>query len=197
MNPTQYQQYLPILVDLQPEPEEKLLRLPSWMKYLFVALYFCALVGLGFLLKEGFYFFKLYQAKVQALRIAEETTKSIMLINQQLSENKAAQATYEQFKLKQRRIARPGPLLEWVPLLIGRAQRAHNITIQQANDRVQIRVTLEKPSSDPVETSVKPPADYQVLSATEETPKYNDLPANQRPNPNNEYAALLIQLRKP
>ena len=62
---------LPVIIDLQPEPENTVLRLPDWMKYLFILLYICTLFGMGLLLKEGYGFFKLYQLKVQALRTAE------------------------------------------------------------------------------------------------------------------------------
>lgn len=188
---------LPVIIDLQPEPEEQLLRLPKWMKYLFVVLYLCTLVGLGLLLKESIGFFRLYQAKVQATRIAEHTTRQIAGLNQQLSEYRATQRNYEIFKLRQRQIARPGPLLNWLPLLVGKAQRAHTVTIQQANDRVQTRLTLEKPINEQLPSPPKPPSDYQLLSAGEETPKYNELPANQKPNPNNEFTALAIQLKRP
>jgi hypothetical protein len=188
---------LPVIIDLQPEPEEQLLRLPKWMKYLFVVLYLCTLVGLGLLLKESVGFFRLYRAKVQATRIAEQTTRQIAGLNQQLSEYRATQRNYEIFKLRQRQIARPGPLLNWLPLLVGKAQRAHTITIQQASDRVQARLTLEKPINEQVTSPPKPPSDYQLLSAGEETPKYNELPANQKPNPNNEFTALAIQLKRP
>ena len=188
---------LPVIVDLQPEPEEQLLRLPTWMKYLFLVLYLCTLVGLGLLLKESVAFFRLYQAKVQATRIAEQTTHNIASLNQQLSEYRATQRNYEIFKLRQRQIARPGPLLNWLPVLVGKAQRAHTLTIQQANDRVQTRLTIEKPINDQVTGSPKPPPDYQLISAGEETPKYNELPANQKPNPYNEFTALAIQLKRP
>jgi hypothetical protein len=188
---------LPVIIDLQPEPEEPLLRLPAWMKYLFVVLYLGTLVGLGLLLKESVGFFRLYQAKVQAMRIAEETTRKIAGLNQQLAEHRATQRTYEVFKLRQRQVARPGPLLNWLPSLVGKTQCAHSLTLQQAGDRVQGRLLLEKPVNDPVVSQPKPPPDYQLLSAGEETPKYNELPANQKPNPNNEFTALAVQLRKP
>jgi len=72
MNPRNLK--LPVIIDLQPEPDAPLLRLPGWMKYLFVLLYVCTLFGMGLLLKEGYAFFKLYQLKVQALRISETTS---------------------------------------------------------------------------------------------------------------------------
>jgi len=188
---------IPVIVDLQPEPAEQLLRLPTWMMYLFVILYLSTLVGLGLLLKESIGFFQLFQAKVQATRIAEQTTRNIAGLNQQLSEYRATQRQYVIFKLRQRQIARPGPLLNWLPSLVGKAQRVHSIIIQQANDRVQARLTLEKPINDQMTGSPKPPQEYQLISAGEETPKYNELPANQKPNPNNEFTALAIQLKKP
>lgn len=188
---------LPAIVDLQPEPAEQLLRLPTWMMYLFVILYLCTLVGLGLLLKESIGFFQLFQAKVQATRIAEQTTRNIAGLNQQLSEYRATQRQYVIFKLRQQQIARPGPLLNWLPSLLGKAQRVHSIIIQQANDRVQVRLTLEKPINDQMTGSPKPPQEYQLISAGEETPKYNELPANQKPNPNNEFTAVAIQLKKP
>lgn len=187
---------LPVIIDLQPEPDAPVLRLPGWMKYLFILLYICTLFGMGLLLKEGYAFFKLYQLKVQALRISEATTREIAGLNAQLMENRRAQNNYEQFKHRQRIIARPGPLLAWLPSLVGRSQRAHFITVQQATDRVNARLTLEKAIADGVVQNPAPPADYQIIQAGEETPKYQELPANQRPNPRNEYTAFAMQLKK-
>ena len=102
---------LPVIIDLQPEPDAPILRLPSWMRYLFVLLYICTLFGMGLLLKEGYVFFKLYQLKVQALRISETTTREIAALNEQLMENRRTQHNYEQFKYRQRTVPRPGPLL--------------------------------------------------------------------------------------
>lgn len=194
MNPRNLK--LPVIIDLQPEPEAPIVRLPGWMKYLFILLYACTLFGMGLLLKEGFAFFKLYQLKVQALRISEATTREIATLNAQLMENRRAQDNYEQFKHRQRIIARPGPLLAWLPTLVGRSQRAHFITVQQANDRVNVRLTLEKAIADGVVQNPAPPADYQIIQAGEETPKYQELPANQRPNARNEYTAFAMQLKK-
>lgn len=188
---------LPVIIDLQPEPDAPILRLPDWMKYLFVLLYACTLFGMGLLLKEGYAFFKLYQLKVQALRIAESTTRDIAALNEQLMENRRAQNNYEQFKHRQWIIARPGPLLGWLPTLVGRAQRAHYVTLQQVSERVNVRLTLEKAIADGVVQNPTPPADYQIVQAGEETPKYQELPANQRPNPRNEYTAFAMQLKKP
>lgn len=194
MNPRNLK--LPVIIDLQPEPDAPILRLPGWMKYLFILLHVCTLFGMGLLLKEGYAFFKLYQLKVQALRISETTTREIATLNVQLMENRRAQNNYEQFKHRQRIIARPGPLLGWLPTLVGRAQRAHYITLQQANDRLNVRLTLEKPIADGVGQNPAPPSDYQIIQAGEETPKYQELPANQRPNPRNEYTAFAMQLKK-
>ena len=194
MNPRNLK--LPVITDLQPEPDAPILRLPGWMKYLFILLHACTLFGMGLLLKEGYAFFKLYQLKVQALRISEATTRDIAGLNEQLMENRRAQTDYEQFKHRQRIIARPGPLLGWLPSLVGRAQRAHYITVQQANDRVNVRLTLEKAIADGVVQNPAPPADYQIVQAGEETPKYQELPANQKPNPRNEYSAFAMQLKK-
>jgi hypothetical protein len=188
---------LPVIIDLQPEPENAILRLPDWMKYLFILLYICTLFGLGLLLKEGYGFFQLYQLKVQALRTAEQATRDIAGLNQTLVENRRTQNSYEQFKYRQRTIARPGPLLDWLPTLVGRAQRAHFISLQQANDRVNVRVTLEKAIADSVIQNPAPPPDYQIVQSGEETPKYQELPTNQRPSPKNEYAAFAAQLKKP
>ena len=58
---------LPVIVDLQPESAEQLLRLPTWMMYLFVLLYLGTLVGLGLLLKESIGFFQLFQANDENL----------------------------------------------------------------------------------------------------------------------------------
>ncbi len=187
---------LPVIIDLQPEPEAAILRLPSWMKYLFLLLYVCTLFGMGLLLKEGYGFFKLYQLKVQALRAAEQATRDIAALNQKLVENRRTQNSYEQFKYRQRVIARPGPLLDWLPTLVGRAQRAHFISLQQANDKVNVRITLEKAIADGVIQNPAAPPDYQVVQSGEETPKYQELPTNQRPSPKNEYAALAVQLKK-
>lgn len=187
---------LPVIVDLQPEPETAILRLPGWMKYLFLLLYVCTLFGMGLLLKEGYGFFKLYQLKVQALRAAEQATRDIAALNQKLVENRRTQNSYEQFKYRQRVIARPGPLLDWLPTLVGRAQRAHFISLQQANDKVNVRITLEKAIADGVIQNPAAPPDYQVVQSGEETPKYQELPTNQRPSPKNEYAALAVQLKK-
>lgn len=187
---------LPAIIDLQPEPEAPILRLPAWMKHLFILLYVCTLFGMGLLLKEGYAFFKLYQLKVQALRISEATTREIAALNEQLMENRRSQSNYEQFKHRQRIVARPGPLLGWLPTLVGRAQRANYMTLQQANDRVNVRLTLEKAIADEVVQNSAPPTHYQVIQAGEETPKYQELPVNQRPNPRNEYTAIAVQLKK-
>lgn len=187
---------LPVIIDLQPEPEAAILRLPGWMKYLFLLLYVCTLFGMGLLLKEGYGFFKLYQLKVQALRAAEQATWDIAALNQKLVENRRTQNSYEQFKYRQRVIARPGPLLDWLPTLVGRAQRAHFISLQQANDKVNVRITLEKAIADGVIQNPAAPPDYQIVQSGEETPKYQELPTNQRPSPKNEYAALAVQLKK-
>lgn len=187
---------LPVIIDLQPEPDAPILRLPGWMKYLFVLLHVCTLFGMGLLLKEGYAFFRLYQLKVQALRISETTTREIATLNAELMENRRAQNNYEQFKHRQRIVARPGPLLGWLPTLVGRAQRAHYITLQQANDRVNVRLTLEKPIAESVVQNPASPSDYQIIQAGEETPKYQELPANQRPNARNEYTAFAMQLKK-
>jgi len=187
---------LPVVIDLQPEPDAPILRLPGWMKYLFILLYVCTLFGMGLLLKEGYAFFKLYQLKVQALRISETTTRKIATLNEQLMENRRTQNDYEQFKYRQRNVTRPGPLLGWLPTLVGRAQRAQFITLQQGSDRVNVRLTREKAVADSVVQNPAPPADYQIMQAGEETPKYQELPANQRPNPKNEYTAFAMQLKK-
>jgi len=187
---------LRVIIDLQPEPEAAILRLPGWMKYLFLLLYVCTLFGMGLLLKEGYGFFKLYQLKVQALRAAEQATRDIAALNQKLVENRRTQNSYEQFKYRQRVIARPGPLLDWLPTLVGRAQRAHFISLQQANDKVNVRITLEKAIADGVIQNPAAPPDYQIVQSGEETPKYQELPTNQRPSPKNEYAALAVQLKK-
>ena len=152
---------------------------------------------MGLLLKEGYGFFQLYQMKVQALCTAEQATRDIAALNQKLVENRRTQNSYEQFKYRQRTIARPGPLLDWLPTLVGRAQRAHFISLQQANDKVNVRVTLEKAIADSVLQNPAPPPDYQIIQSGEETPKYQELPTNQRPSPKNEYAAFAAQLKKP
>lgn len=188
---------LPVIIDLQPEPENTVLRLPDWMKYLFILLYICTLFGMGLLLKEGYGFFKLYQLKVQALRTGEQATRDIAALNQKLVESRRTQNSYEQFKYRQRAIARPGPLLDWLPTLVGRDQRAHFVSLQQANDKVNVRVTLEKAIADSVVQNLAPPPDYQIVQSGEETPKYQELPANQRPSAKNEYAAVAAQLKKP
>src|ERR1035441_2817727 len=172
---------LPVIIDLQPEPENTVLRLPDWMKYLFILLYICTLFGMGLLLKEGYGFFKLYQLKVQALRTGEQATRDIAALNQKLVESRRTQNSYEQFKYRQRAIARPGPLLDWLPTLVGRAQRANFVSLQQANDKVNVRVTLEKAIADSVVQNLAPPTDYQIVQSGEETPKYQELPTNQRP----------------
>jgi len=111
-------------------------------------------------------------------------------------DNRRTQNNYEQFKYRQRTVTRPGPLLGWLPTLVGRAQRAHYITLQQANDRVNVRLTLEKAIAESVVQNPTPPSDYQIIQAGEETPKYQELPANQMPNPKNEYTAFAMQLKK-
>jgi hypothetical protein len=191
-----YKAKLPVIIDLQPEPEESRLRLPGWMKYLFLLLHICTLIGLGLLLKEGYGFFKLYQAKVQALRISENTAREIAVLNEQLQENRRAENNYEQFKHRQHLVARPGPLLDWLPTLVGRSQRAHYILVQQANDRVNLRFTLEKPIAEQLVQNPAPPTGYQLIQAGEETPKFQELPANQKPGSKNEYTALAVQLKK-
>ena len=191
-----HQLKLPVIIDLQPEPEDAVLKLPGWMKYLFILLYICTLFGMGLLLKEGYGFLKLYQLKVQALRTAEQATRDIAALNQKLLENRRTQNSYEQFKYRQRASVRPGPLLDWLPTLVGRAQRAHFITVQPAADKVNLRLTLEKAIADSVIQNPTPPPDYQLVQSGEETPKYQELPANQRPGPKNEYAAFAAQLKK-
>lgn len=194
MNPRHLR--LPVIVDLQPEPDAPILRLPGWMKYLFLLLHVCTLFGAGLLLKEGYAFLKLYQLKVQALRISETTTREIAALNAQLMENRRAENDYEQFKHRQRIVARPGPLLAWLPALVGKSQRARYITLQQANDRVNVRLTLEKAIADSVAQDPAPPVDYQIIQAGEETPKFQELPPNQKPAPRNEYTAFAMQLKK-
>jgi len=187
---------LPIIIDLQPEPQEVMLRLPGWMKYFFVLLYVATLTGLALLLQESFDEFKLYQEMVQARRMTEDTVRQINTLQSKLVENKTIQREYELYKMRQKQITRPGPILEWIPSLISKTQRANTITLVQTGDSTSVRVTVEKPITEPIGRVSTAPTDYLLQSAGEETPKYNELPKGQKVNINNEFTALVIQLKK-
>ena len=187
---------LPIIIDLQPEPQEVMLRLPEWMKYFFVLLYIATLTGLALLLQESFDEFKLYQETVQARRMTEDTVRQINTLQSKLAENKTIQREYELYKMRQKQITRPGPILEWIPSLISKTQRANTITLVQTGDSTSVRVTVEKPITEPIGRVSTAPPDYLLQSAGEETPKYNELPKGQKVNINNEFTALVIQLKK-
>jgi len=187
---------LPIIIDLQPEPQEVMLRLPGWMKYFFVLLYVATLTGLALLLQESFDEFKLYQEMVQARRMTEDTVRQINTLQSKLVENKTIQREYELYKMRQKQITRPGPILEWIPSLISKTQRANTITLVQTGDSTSVRVTVEKPITEPIVRVSAAPLDYLLQSAGEETPKYNELPKGQKANINNEFTAVVIQLKK-
>ena len=187
---------VPCIIDLQPEPQEVIIRLPEWMKYLFVMFYLGSIIGLGFLFDESLKVFKLYQEMVQARRTTENTVKQINALQSKLVENKNIQKEYDQYKLRQKQILRPGPLLEWVPSVVAKTQKAHTITIQQAGEFASVRVALEKPISDTINRNNKAPAEYLTQSYAEETPKFVELPQGQKPNLNNEFTVIAIQLKK-
>ena len=187
---------LPVIIDLQPEPQEVMLRLPEWMKYFFVLLYIATLTGLGLLLRESIDEFKLYNEMVQARRTTENTVREINTMQSKLVDNKSIQRDYDLYKMRQKQITRPGAILEWIPTLISKTQRANTITLLQLGDSASVRVTVEKPITEPVVRISTAPADYLLQSAGEETPKYNELPRGQKANINNEFTAVVIQLKK-
>ena len=187
---------LPVIIDLQPEPQDVVLRLPEWMKYLFILLYVATTIGLALLLRESIQVFKLYQETVQARRTTEETVRQINLMQIRLAENKSAQKDYDLYKLRQRQNIRPGPLLDWIPTLVGKTQRAHTITIEQKGDNLEVRVALEKPIAETIGRVTNAPDGYTLQSSVEETPQFNELPQGQKANLNNEFVALVLQLKK-
>jgi hypothetical protein len=63
-------------------------------------------------------------------------------------------------------------------------------------ESTSVRVTLEKPITETVVRISTAPADYLLQSAGDETPKYHELPKGQKANINNEFTALVIQLKK-
>jgi hypothetical protein len=113
-----------------------------------------------------------------------------------LVENKSIQRDYDLYKMRQKQIPRPGAILQWIPTLLSKAQRANTITVLQMGESTSVRVTLEKPITETVVRISTAPADYLLQSAGEETPKYNELPKGQKANINNEFTALVIQLKK-
>jgi hypothetical protein len=191
-----YIKKLPHIIDLQPVPEGKAFRLPGWMKYLFIGLYLVTLVGMGMLLHSSIKVFKLYQEMVQARRVAATTIQQINLLQTKLVDCKGVQKEYDTLKLHQYQVTRMGTVLEWIPSLISKAQRAHTIVLQQNGESLTVRITLEKPIADAVARVVKAPTDYVIQSSGEETPKFVDLPQGPKANINNEYTALAIQLKK-
>ena len=190
-----YTKKLPVIIDLQPEPES-LVRLPQWMMYLFAIFYIIALIGTGLVLRESTKFFNLYQEMENARKLAAQTTAQINVDQKMLSDYRQIQADYDTYKHKQKNLARPGVLLDWIPSLLARDQKAWSITMQQIGENVEIRLTLEKPIAESITQPTKGPSGYQLVSSDEQTPKFNELPVNQRPSPNNEYTALVVNLRK-
>ena len=187
---------LPVIIDLQPEPQEVMLRLPEWMKYFFVLLYVATLTGLGLLLRESIDEFKLYKkwckpAEQPKTRCARSTRCS-----QSSSTTRAFRGITTFTKCAKSRS--PGREQSWngSPTLISKTQRANTITLLQLGDSASVRVTVEKPITEPIVRVSAAPADYLLQSAGEETPKYNELPKGQKANINNEFTAVVIQLKK-
>ena len=107
---------LPLITDLQPEPQDVVLRLPPWMKYLFILLYIVTLSGMALLLRESIDEFKLYQDRVQAEHIIA-TRPARYALQARLTEDQAIQKDYDNYKLRQNQNARPGVILNWIPSL--------------------------------------------------------------------------------
>ena len=108
---------------------------------------------------------------VQARRMTEDTVRQINTLQSKLVENKTIQREYELYKMRQKQITRPGPILEWIPSLISKTQRANTITLVQTGDSTCVRVTVEKPITEPIGRVSTAPPDYLLQSAGEETPK--------------------------
>jgi hypothetical protein len=193
---TQTPQKLPAIIDLQPPPEVPPLRLPAWMQGMFAVLYLATIVGGVILLKQSVAFLHKYNDKVQAERVSALTIVQINALQKKLAEFKNVEKEYQAYKLRQRQIVRMGPLLEWVPSAVGKAQRASTLTIQQAGDYVSLRMTLEKPIADSLVKISKGPEDFLVFSSSEEAPKFVDLPQGQKPGVNNEFTSMAIQLKR-
>jgi len=191
-----YTKKLPVIIDLQPEPQEVMLRLPEWMKYFLILLYMATLTGLGLLLRESIDEFRLYNEMIQARRKAEDTVREINAMQSKLVENKSVQKDYDLYKIRQKEITRPGTILEWIPTLMSKTQRANTIAMMQLGDSTSVRVTVEKPVTEPLLRITNAPPDFLLQAAGEETPKFNELPKGQKANINNEFTALVIQLKK-
>ena len=187
---------LPVITDLQPEPQDVVLRLPPWMKYLFILLYIVTLSGMALLLRESIDEFKLYQDRVQAEHIIADTTRQINALQARLTEDQAIQKDYDNYKLRQKRNTRPGVILNWIPSLITKLERAHTITVEQKGDVTEVRIALEKPIAENTSRMTNAPPGFTLVSSLEETPQYSELPQGQKANPNNEFTALVLQLKK-
>lgn len=187
---------LPIIIDIQPEPADKIIRLPNWFKYLFLICYLAAVVGTILFGREAYYFSHLYADKVQAKHLADKTKNEIAQLQRVLETNKKVQSDYDFFKLKQKAVSRPGIIFNWVPLLVKKDQNAQTITLQVVGQDLNLRVALQTPFNEPVVTGFKGPEGYTVFSSGEDAAHYNEMPSNTKPAQNMQYTVVTAQLRK-
>ena len=187
---------LPIVVDIQPEPEEKIIRLPEWFKYLFLFCYFAAIIGTILFGREAYYFSHLYADKLQAQKLSDKTKIEISQLQHELESNKKIQSDYDFFKVRQKSVVRPGVIFNWLPLLVKKDQNAQTITLQLAGQDINLRVALQTPLNEPVVTGFKGPDGYTVFSSGEDAAHYNEMPSNNKPAQNMQYTVVTAQLRK-
>ena len=187
---------MPVVVDLQPLQADASINLPKWMLYLFIFAYLCTLGGLGMLLNESISVFRLYQETIQAKHITEETVRQITALQGKLSDNKKIDQDYNSFKNLQYKLARPGPIIDWIPFLVPKTQRITTFTMQQIGDVTSLRITIEKPIADSVAKPNQGPSGYTIKAYNEDTPKFTELPQGGKGNPNNEFTTLIIDLKK-
>lgn len=188
-----FQKQLPAIIDLQPLPADASVILPKWILYLFVCAYLCTFAGLFMLLKESYSVVRLYQETVQARRVTEDTVHHITDLQTKLSDAKSIQRDYESFKLRQTYNARPGPIMDWIPSLIPKTQRATALTISKAGDTTTVRLTIEKPIADQVTKISVGPDGYIVKAVDNDNPRFSEIPTG-KSDPNNEFITQVITL---
>ncbi len=174
---------LPLITDLQPEPQDVVLRLPPWMKYLFILLYIVTLSGMALLLRESIDEFKLYQDRVQAEHIIADTTRQINALQARLTEDQAIQKDYDNYKLRQKQNARPGVILNWIPSLITKLERAHTITVEQKGDVTEVRIALEKPIAENTSRITNAPQDLPWFHPLKKPRNTANCPRGRKPTP--------------
>jgi len=172
-----------------------MLRLPEWMKYFFVLLYIATLTGLGLLLRESIDEFKLYNEMVQARRTTENTVREINTMHQSSWTTRAFRGITTSTKCAKSRS--PGREQSWNGSQRSSARRKEPTPLHCCSwgQRERARDGGEAHHRAIVRISTAP-ADYLLQSAGEETPKYNELPRGQKANINNEFTAVVVQLKK-